>query len=254
MDELLTVFKELLISYCTKNNVNILPVEIIIGNIYDKRLELAKTLGEQTSIINNREVIANFNGTIKVYNNKNHIIILNENLFFDKTNKMSVDEVLLKNKFQYIQTFIHEYVHILDIIEFAKHFNVNIEDVEKIPEYKSFYYWTEFHAHAESYKFYKEYLLNMVSISQSEILEHIINVEKPYHEKDIKLNGFDSLYNAIEYLKYYIVWETLYNLHFELPNKLLKYKEFYNLYNANQNFDNYANNINIFNIIIQKLK
>lgn len=239
--EIKDIIYSFLNDYCNKNSMPLIQVNVCItDDMFKTRLEMTNNIREKIEVRNSKSIIENFNGTIS-FSEEKPTIILNKKLFLEE------------NNLQFIQTLIHEYVHIIDHIDFCNYFDVDISQVDTINDYKYFYYWSEFHAHTESYRYYK--LLFTSHLEYDEQVTHILETEKPIQDGNVDfLDCFDRIYRSIEFLKRYIVWEEIIKEKLEVEQKLYPFLDFMEIYKKNQTFKDYIKNKNIFYDEINRLR
>lgn len=93
------------------------------------------------------------NGTVVfTRDNRLFIILVNENLFNDKT---------LRKNDEYVHTVTHEYTHLLDYYKYMKENNINNYDEFLKDKYSDvFYLWAEYHARFISTKIYYKHIID----------------------------------------------------------------------------------------------
>jgi uncharacterized protein YfkK (UPF0435 family) len=197
------------IFYSSTNRENIdLKIEYL-DDIYKRRLELANNEREKNDVITSRDFITTLNGTMVLPKTKDEIYYI------------LISKSVLKD-YQFISTIIHELTHIYDFRDFVTEFCNNCFDkAESHDLYIPFYCWTEYNARKNGYKYYRAiiYKINSINLSEDEQIEHILNTELKLHYESLlrnlreysdDRNATKYIYNIIQFLGRFSVWEELF--------------------------------------------
>lgn len=203
MDSLNEIFANRLPRFYHKVNptAEMVPVQIyIVDDLYEKQCELRPD--------RDPDLIPNGNG----YNGITvvpHLVDDPINILFDinKIKQYSED-----GSMTWVGTFGHEYTHAIDFYQMAKREALDSYDpLEETDKYYLFQMWTEYHARKKGYGFLRAFFnVDSDSDSRGERLQHIQEIEWPFHENrfytEYHEKGVDQIYLTMQLLGRYSVW------------------------------------------------
>ena len=194
-------------SFYQQTSMTPLEVQIeFVDDLYTRRLELAISQNDRIDIVQAKDFITSLNGTMVLPQDKSGIpSILISNLTIDSSS-------------QFLSTIIHELAHIHDFYNFLDFNKVQTFDyISSLPDFDLFYYWTEYHARRLGYYFYRQVRLSGDVRSDEYHIKYIRTTEYPFQfdylcsqlsEHTNNANLF--LYDLMQFLGRFSVWETLY--------------------------------------------
>lgn len=240
------------------------PIKLVveyIDDIYSRRLELAYNEKQKSDVTISKDFIKSLNGTMVLPQTK------------DGTYYILISKYILNNTY-FIGTIVHELTHIYDFMDFASEFCCDdFEAVEHHELFNTFYYWTEFNSRRKGYYYYRQiqFALQSLKLSDEEQIDHILNTELKVHydsllknlrEYSVDNNSQKYIYNLIQFLGRFSVWEDLFPERIKareyLPDYLLnaygnKILELYELLCSIDNFSKAKGKLEQFKNTIEAL-
>lgn len=180
-------------------------------------------------------------------------------------NADSIIKYTLDNSMTWVNTIAHELTHVYDYQNL-----INKEELNEINgelfwlKYKTFYYWSEFHAKREGYRFLYHWLKAADAFkSDDEHIKHIVEIELVPKLADLLitlsgLNNNDRVYELMHFLGRYSVWNDLYPREFtsdklKLAIPLREINNIYDILYQYKDFEQIYDKLGLIETFIQTL-
>lgn len=151
-----------------------------------------------------------------------------EKKFLIVLDRAYIDKMIKNKDFQWVGTLTHEVTHVLDYTEYAKLHGIKDYDIIQREEvHRPFVLWTEFNARARGYLYVRKFTfgVNYNDMYDRNQFEYICRVELPYQleyllEKyETAENMYMKLYEVMQFLGRYFIWEKLFPNIFSEENR-----------------------------------